>query len=540
MKKVLIAGASLLGVLVVVAIGLWLFFDANRFRPILEEKLSAALGRKVTAGHIRLALLSGGMSVDDLAIADDPAFSAQPFVTAKAVTVGVDLMPLLLSHSLRVESFRLEQPRVVLLRAGSGTWNFSRLGAASPGATGAASSSQTSGTAATSVVIQKISIAGGQVIVATAGTRKERVYDDVNVEVSDLSFTSRFPFRVTAKTPGRGTVKLDGQAGPLDLTNAAQTPFQATVDLQQLDVASTGFVDPASGLAGIVDFTGTLTSDGSVMSSQGKVNAAKIQLVAGAAPAKVPVKIDYASEYTMKTEHGVLKQGDVHVGTAVARLTGDYDIAGETPAVRMKLNGQKMPVTELEAALPAIGVTLPSGASLKQGTLDTDLAISGPIDRLVIAGPVALSNATMAGFDLGAKLAPIASLTGLPKSGQTVIQTLSLAVRMAAQGMQVDSLNLVVPSIGNLTGAGTVAPKGAMDFAMLAKLQGSGPIAGQVSRIASFGQAANGIPFRIQGTTSNPVFVPDARRAVTNVLKSEETKKKATDLLSGLFHKKKP
>jgi AsmA protein len=230
----------------------------------------------------------------------------------------------------------------------------------------------------------------------------------------------------------------------------------------------------------------------------------------------------------------------VHVGTAVARLTGDYEIAGDTPAVRMKLSGHQMPVTELEAALSAIGVTLPSGASLKQGTLDTDLSISGPVDRLTIVGPVTLSNATMAGFDLGAKLAPIASLAGLPKSGQTVIQTLSLAVRMAAQGTQVDNLNLIVPAIGTLTGAGTVAPKGAMDFTMLAKLQGgSGPIAGQMSRIASFTQTANGIPFRIQGTTANPVFVPDARRAATNVLKSEETKKKATELLSGLFRKKK-
>jgi AsmA protein len=538
MKKALIAAVSILGLILVVAIGLWLFFDANRFRPILEEKLSAALGRKVTAGNIRLALLSGGMSVEDLAIADDPAFSAQPFVTAKTVTVGVDLMPLLLSRSLRVESFRLEQPRVVLIHAASGAWNFSRLGGTSPGGT---SPGGTSGSAAaTSVVIQKISIAGGQVIVATAGThRKERVYDDVSVEVSDVSFTSRFPFRVTAKTPGHGTVKLDGQAGPLDLTNAAQTPFQATVDLVQLDVASTGFVDPASGLAGIVDFAGTLTSDGRVMSSQGKVNAAKIQLVAGGSPAHVPVKIDYASDYTVKTERGVVKQGDVHIGAAAARLTGDYDIAGETPSVRMKLTGQKMPVTELEAALSAIGVTLPSGASLKQGTLDTDLSISGPVDRLVIVGPVTLSNATMAGFDLGAKLAPIASLAGLSKSGQTVIQTLSLAIRMAAQGTQVDSLNLIVPAIGTLTGAGTVAPKGAMDFTMLAKLEGSGAVAGQVSRIASFGQAANGIPFRIQGTTSNPVFVPDARRAATNVLKSEETKKKATELLSGLFRKKK-
>jgi AsmA protein len=134
MKRALLIAAGVVGLVVVMVLGLWLFFDANRFRPTLEDKLSTALGRKVTVGNVRLALLSGGMSVDDLAIADDPAFSAQPFVTAKGVTVGVDLMPLILSRSLRVESFRLEQPRVVLLRAASGSWNFSRLGASSASA----------------------------------------------------------------------------------------------------------------------------------------------------------------------------------------------------------------------------------------------------------------------------------------------------------------------------------------------------------------------------------------------------------------------
>jgi AsmA protein len=534
MKRVLlIGGAIVVGLVLVVALGFWLFSDANRFRPTLEDKLSAALGRKVTVGKIRLALLSGGMSVDDLAIADDPAFSAQPFVTAKGVTVGVDLMPLILSRSLRVESFRLDQPRVVLLRNPSGTWNFSRIGAAS--------SPQTSGSAgAMGVMIQKITIAGGQVIVATTGTQgKERVYDDVNVEVNDVSFTSRFPFRVTAKTPGGGSVKLDGEAGPFNLTNAAQTPFQASVDLKRLDIASTGFVDPASGLAGIVDMAGTLTSDGSIMSSKGKVKATKIQLVAGASAARVPVEIDYASDYTAKTERGVLKQSDVHIGKAVARLTGDYDIGGATPALRMKLAGQKMPVTELEAALSAIGVTLPSGASLKQGTLDTNLAINGPVDRLVITGPINLADAKMAGFDLGAKLAAITALAGLPKNGETIIETLSSTLRVAPQGIQVDGLNLIAPSIGTLTGSGTIAPRGAMDFTMLAKLAGSGAVTGELSRLASFGQQANGIPFRIQGTTSNPVFVPDVRRAAGNVLKSEETRKKATDLLGDLFRRKK-
>jgi AsmA protein len=534
-RAVLIGGAVVVGLVFVAGIGLWLFSDANRFRPTLEVKLSAAFGRKVTVGHISLALLTGGMSIEDIAIADDPAFSARPFITAKAVTVGVDLLPLILSRSLRVESFRLEQPRVVLLRNPSGRWNFSRIGAASNPQT----SPQTSGSAAAmSVMIQKFAIAGGQVVVAATGTQgKEQVYDDVNLDVSNVSFTSRFPFHVTAKTPGGGAVKMDGEAGPFNPADAAQTPFQASVDLERLDVASTGIVNPASGLAGIVGFAGALTSDGGVVNSKGKMTATGLQLMAGASPAHVPVEVDYASDYNPKSERGVLTEGDVHVGKAVARLTGDYDFAGTTPAVRLKLTGQKLPVTELEAALSAIGVTLPSGASLKQGTLDATLAINGPVDRLVITGPINLADARMAGFDLGARLAAIAALAGLPKNGETVIETLSSTLRVAPQGMQVDALNLIAPSIGTLTGSGTVAPGGAMNFTMLVKLAGSGGVAGGLSRIASFGQPANGVPFRILGTTSRPEFVPDVRRAAGDALKSGE--KKATDRLGDLFKRKK-
>jgi AsmA protein len=55
----------------------------NQFRPTLEGDLASALGRRVTIGHLRVAFLSGGISVDDISIADDPAFSSTPFLTAK-------------------------------------------------------------------------------------------------------------------------------------------------------------------------------------------------------------------------------------------------------------------------------------------------------------------------------------------------------------------------------------------------------------------------------------------------------------------------
>ena len=326
-----------MGLLVVVGLGAWLFLDANQFRPQLESAMSGALGRKVTIGNIKIALLSGGMAIDELTIADDPAFSTAPFVSAKAVTVGVDLMPLIFSRSLHVKSFRLQDPQVVLLNSSSGQWNFSGLGS------GTSSSTPSGGSAAAAgVVIQKLEIANGRILVGTPGVRgKERVYKNVNLDVSDLSLTSQFPFRLTAKTPGGGTVTLDGKAGPLSLTDAADTPFQAAAEISHLDVASTGFLDPASGVAGIIDFKGTLASDGGRLTSKGAVHATRFQLVPGGTPAGVPVDVDYESSYSRKGRTGVVKQGDVHIGKAVAHLTGDYNAGGEAVVVQLKLTGRE-------------------------------------------------------------------------------------------------------------------------------------------------------------------------------------------------------
>ena len=55
----------------------------------------SALGRKVTLGHISLSLLTGSLVAENISIADDPAFSATPFLEAKELRIGVELGPLI-------------------------------------------------------------------------------------------------------------------------------------------------------------------------------------------------------------------------------------------------------------------------------------------------------------------------------------------------------------------------------------------------------------------------------------------------------------
>lgn len=541
-KKLIIIGASIIGLLIVAALALVFLVDANRFRPALEDTMSKALGRRVTIANISVAPFSGGIALEGLVIADDPAFGRDPFVTANAVRVGVDLMPLILSKSLRVQSFTLERPEVRLLRSAAGMWNVSTLaaGSSSSGSSGAASS--------VSVFVQKITISNGRLVVAdVAKPRAQHTYEDVTLDVTNLSYSTPFLFRASAKTPGGGTASLDGQAGPINREDATATPFQARVQLTHLDLAATGLVDSASAVRGLADFDGQLSSTGTAMTTKGKATATNLQLVPGGAPARVPVVVDYESNYNARTKRGSLTQGDVRVGTAAARLTGGYDARGESTVVQMRLVGQKMPVTALEAALPALGVTLPNGASLTQGTMDAELGITGPVDRLVITGPLGLSNATISGFDLSGKLGALASFAGLPKTSNTLIETLAGKFRVAPEGIAADALELTVPAIGAMTGTGTISPSGAMDFKMLAKLSSAAGANAQggVARAVAFAQSA-GVPFRVGGTTSNPTFAPDVASIGSNVkssladaAKNPDNLEKAASALGSLFNRKK-
>jgi AsmA protein len=528
-QRLLIACAAAGGLLVVCTIAFMLLVDANQFRAQLEQAMGEAVGRQVTMGNIRVAPFSGGVAVDNLSVADDPAFSAEPFLTAKSVTVGVTLLPLIFLRSLRVQAIHLDNPHVVLLRSASGQWNFSELGGASSPV------SSTGFQTAMSVSVQRITIDHGRILVRIAGAR-ERTYDDVKLDVDNLSLTSQFPFHISATTPDGGAVTLAGEAGPINASDAAKTPFTATLDIAHLDVKSSGLIDPASGLSGVIDFKGSLASDGPQLTSKGKLRATKVQLVAGGMPAHVPIEIDYESAYNRKPQTGVVK-GDVHVGAAVARLAGDYSVAGDPMAVRMKLAGKDMPAPDLEALLPAVGMRLPSGASLKQGTMDVNFSVSGPVDRLVIAGPVHAANLLVAGFDVVGELGALSSLGGLPgapKSRDTLIRTLDVAVRVAPIGTQVTNVNVEIPTIGTLTGGGTISAMGEMDFAMRVKLADS-RFVGEVSRILSLRQPAAGVPFRIIGTTANPVFVPDVGRAAGDLIASPAAAEKAVGALEQIF-----
>src|SRR6266581_1792485 len=68
MKKTLKIVLIVVGVLFVLVLVVPFLIPVNQFRPTIEEKASAALGRKVELGNLSLSLLSGSLAAENLSI----------------------------------------------------------------------------------------------------------------------------------------------------------------------------------------------------------------------------------------------------------------------------------------------------------------------------------------------------------------------------------------------------------------------------------------------------------------------------------------
>src|SRR6266702_2020919 len=246
MMKVLKIGGIVVGVLIVILIAIPFFINANQCRGTIETNLTSSLGRTVKVGDLHLSLLTSSVGADDLAIADDPHFSNDPFLTAKSLKVGVELMPLLMSKKVNVSSLTIDKPQVTLLRDQTGRWNFSTLG-------NSTSAKKSTGEPAPDISIGKLELTNGEMSVGSTGSSKRSKYENLHVKATDVSAKSEFPVTVSADLPSGGKLKLDGKLGPLDANDAAMSPLNAKLNIKNLNLANTGFIDSSSGIAGTMD-----------------------------------------------------------------------------------------------------------------------------------------------------------------------------------------------------------------------------------------------------------------------------------------------
>lgn len=447
-KKPLIIIGIVVVVILLILIITPFFINADQFRPQIESALSDKIGRKVQLGHISASLFSGSLSADQISIADDPKFSNQPFLTAKSLSFGIEVMPLIFHRDLRVHSLNFNDPHVQLLRTASGDWNFATLAGTTPAAPARRAGSDSSGgrlliasfvlfaapassPALNSFTVDKMKISTGTIAFGRPGETTRLAYQDVNLSAQNISQTEAFPFQFDAKTPTGGKINLTGNLGPIGNNDGSHIPF---------------------------------------------------------------------------------------TGTSKA---------------------EKVPAQDIQNLLAVLGYALPQGSNLKGGTINSTLALHGPLDRFVAEGPVQLSGVTLAGFSLASKLGSALGQSGTPTGNDTLIKVAEGGLRYGPQGVNANNLNVEIASVGSVTGAGTVSASNALNFRLVAKLEGTSPLA-KLTQLSLFNKGG-GIPFRVQGTASNPQImadVPGLSKTPLNQLKVPQTGKLG-GIIGGFLNKKK-
>lgn len=531
-------------VLVVLLVGFLVLqhlLDADTYRGRIEAALSDSLGRKVTLGHLDFSLFSGSLVASSPSIADDPGFSQQPFLEAKEVQIGVETGAFLFHHQIHITSFTIDEPKITLIRASNGTWNYSSIGAE-----GKRKTSSDTDTLLPNLKVGKIDIKDGAITLGRQGVQNAtHTYTHVNVGVQNFSFDQAFPFTVSGELPAGGTLQIQGNAGPVNPKDASLTPLTAQIDLKGTDLVAAGLVDAGQGVAGVTDVHAKIVSNGQSAQADGTVHVEKLKLAQNGVPSSQPVDLQFSVNQNLQALSGTIQSATVKIGQATMTVGGTYQTSNNVTQLQLKVDGQSMPINNLEAFLPSMGVQLPSGSRLQGGTLSTTLNVTGPSTAPSLSGPVRVLNTQLAGFDLGQKLASIQALTGAKTGSTTVIQVLSTNLQHGPQGTRTDNLSVVVSGLGSASGSGAISTGGVLNYSLLVKLStnGVGGLATQAMSLlpGEFGSALgqttkNGIPVNITGTTSNPVFTPNMSRLIGGSVKNQNSNP-IGNVLSGLFHR---
>jgi AsmA protein len=511
--KIVVASSAAILVLILVAPFL---VNGDSFRPTITSQISTALGRQVSLGHLSFSLLRGSLVASDISIADDPAFSTQPFLQAKSLAIGVEVLPLLFHHALHVTRLTIDSPSIHLIHADNGRWNFSSL------ATASSPSSNNKPSTLADLTVGELQIEDGAATVSSLpAVGKSFQYTGINLTVHHLSLFKSFPFELSAKLPGSGALSLTGSAGPLNQANAANTPFNATLALKSFDPVDSGVVEPSTGISMNVDLNARLESNGSTLNCSGTIQAAHLKLARTGSPSPQPVQIDFALVNNLAARTGRISNLAIHAGSVAAQVSGGFQFRPHGVVLDLGLSAPSLPIDQLVQLLPAFGVTLPSGSSLQGGSLSANLAVSGPATATTISGPIEIDNTKLVGFDLGSRIQGLSTLSGT--GGGTNIQTLKTSVNSTPQTTQFTNIYGNLPQLGTATGSGTVSPAGALNFQMVATLNSNnavGAVANQaVNTVSNFvggflhpkskpaaTNSARGIPLTITGTAKNPTI----------------------------------
>lgn len=229
LKILLIVLAGLVGLLVVAAIGLLLFFDPNDYRDEIAAEVEKATGRELAIeGDLSLSVFPWvAVEVGRTRLANAQGFGPEPFATFERAELSVRLLPLILRRELAVGTAALDSLVLNLEVAENGATNWDDLAAA--GEEPAAPEDEEAGAT-------RLDIAGVEVENATIH------YSDAQAgstyAVNGLSLNTG---RIAGGTPFDFEAEFDFTANPGELGGHLALAGTATIDEELASFALENF-----------------------------------------------------------------------------------------------------------------------------------------------------------------------------------------------------------------------------------------------------------------------------------------------------------
>jgi uncharacterized protein involved in outer membrane biogenesis len=403
MRKLKIAAGIVVGLIVVVVVAVWLLLDVNKYRPQIQAKLEEQLQRKVTLGNMSLGLLPLRFTVQNVVIAEDPAFQSQfPFTHAKQLDVRVSLFPLL-TGNVKVNSVDLDEPSVELIRNSQGVWNFSSLAKGAPTQPAPTTPTPAPTSKPTAFSLSRLSINHGKIAITDLLKNQPRtVYEPIDVSLRDYAPGQPFSFDVTAHIPGEGSqqIVVKGTGGPLPEGGPAAMPLKATLTLSNIDIAGLRkFLDSEH----LSKASGTLAGETQVESQSGKLAAKGMlnlkNVKVGGVDVGYPVDLNYDLSSEVATGIVQITNATLKLGETPISVTGTLNTNPTPLEVDLRLKSGEVSIAEVARLASAFGIAFAPDTTVV-GKVVTDVQAKGPVDRLALNGNVSGRDLQISGKNL--------------------------------------------------------------------------------------------------------------------------------------------
>ncbi|MFI5340895.1 MAG: AsmA family protein [Candidatus Methylomirabilales bacterium] len=215
--------------------------NLDRYRAVLASRVGKAVGREVTLGSLRVDLWRGiGAEARGIQIAQAPGFGSEPFLTADALRVRVQLLPLLRGQ-VKVSTAVLEHPRIRLLHARDGAWSVDDLVNAHPAPPPPKPPAEAvrpgRGPLMGGLLLNQVAVNNGEITLLDQARSPglTLTLTDLGLTVRQASVSDPLEVRFRARIGGVGTGRIES-AGRVSLTDPDVPALDMTVTLQDVEV----------------------------------------------------------------------------------------------------------------------------------------------------------------------------------------------------------------------------------------------------------------------------------------------------------------